>query len=915
MQSAFWKVIFSLIVTLNYSLSYGQIGDIVLPEDFYNEIVTSNFTNPVGMTFDENNTMYVWEKGGVIHIVDTNGLRLPQPLIDLSEEVGDYFDHGLLGFTLDPAFLSNGYIYLLYVVDRHHLIYHGTSQFSIDSLDQVGATIGRLTRYTADASNNFQTVDLSSRKILLGQTKTNGIPIVGRFHGMGTVAFGKDGSLIITNGDGNAGGPDVGIVADTFSEQTQVALLDGILRPEEHLGLYRSQYLGSYNGKVLRLHPETGEGLPSNPFFDPQNPNSATSKTYSYGLRNPFRVNFFPNTGSHVMSDGEPGVLLIGDVGANLFEEMNISYGGENFGWPIFAGNWSANNFLSYGVPANPLAPNSLFGTNGCDEEFLKFDALLAYPDLFPVHQNPCDNSIGIPQTIHTNVATPPFYAYKNKYLNWGEASFIHRFDDDGNYQVVEVGDTASWIEGDDISGKCSIGGIFYDQELFPEKYHGAYFHGDYGGWIKAFYFDDNQELYKTEDFLEGSDQILGLQVNPTDGCLYYINGIDGINRVCYGGNPAPKAVIEVDQYYGISPLTVQFDGSSSFDIFDDPLTYHWDFGNGQTSTDSMPTMTFVADTDEPTPFTITLTVTDTSGLTGVSEVIISLNNTPPVINIASFENGDLYPAFKTTNLPLYADVSDSESSNENLTYSWRVFLHHKDHFHPEAPDTRVETYTPIAPLGCIDEYYYVRVGLYVTDEHGLTSYTEKNTYPDCSNRRLAEVINLSAIGQDNQVLLSWATTSEDSIVRFEMERSSDIWHFKKIGEVAATGGVNMNAEYQFLDAEPLSGAMFYRLKLYRANGAFDYTDRVAFKFTFDIIDLYPNPNNGIVNIYPTDDFENVTLSFFNTQGQLIESHRLTDVRESQIEQVRTQHIQNGVYIYKIKADGQVMSGKMIFNK
>ena len=43
------------------------------------------------------------------------------PVIDISEEVGDWRDYGMLGFALDPNFATNGLIYLLYVVDYHHL--------------------------------------------------------------------------------------------------------------------------------------------------------------------------------------------------------------------------------------------------------------------------------------------------------------------------------------------------------------------------------------------------------------------------------------------------------------------------------------------------------------------------------------------------------------------------------------------------------------------------------------------------------------------------------------------------------------------------------------------------------------------------------------------------------------------------
>ena len=95
----------SLLLT---QLTYAQ------PTGFIDEVYVSGFAQAVGATFDENSRMYVWEKGGKVWIVE-NGVKSSQPLIDLSEEVGNWRDFGLLGFALDPNFLTNGYIYLLYI--------------------------------------------------------------------------------------------------------------------------------------------------------------------------------------------------------------------------------------------------------------------------------------------------------------------------------------------------------------------------------------------------------------------------------------------------------------------------------------------------------------------------------------------------------------------------------------------------------------------------------------------------------------------------------------------------------------------------------------------------------------------------------------------------------------------------------
>src|SRR5689334_10946425 len=82
-----------------------------IPSGWNDSQVGSGFTEPVGATGDANGRMYVGEKQGRVRIV-SNGV-ITGTLIDISAEVGNWRDHGLLGFTLDPNFLTNGRIYLL----------------------------------------------------------------------------------------------------------------------------------------------------------------------------------------------------------------------------------------------------------------------------------------------------------------------------------------------------------------------------------------------------------------------------------------------------------------------------------------------------------------------------------------------------------------------------------------------------------------------------------------------------------------------------------------------------------------------------------------------------------------------------------------------------------------------------------
>jgi hypothetical protein len=61
----------------------------------------------------------------------------------------------VLGFALHPNFYSNGYVYLLYVVDYYYLISFGTPGYDPNQSTTLHDTIGRLVRYTANSSDGF----------------------------------------------------------------------------------------------------------------------------------------------------------------------------------------------------------------------------------------------------------------------------------------------------------------------------------------------------------------------------------------------------------------------------------------------------------------------------------------------------------------------------------------------------------------------------------------------------------------------------------------------------------------------------------------------------------------------------------------------------------------------------------------
>lgn len=550
-----------------------------LPPGFISQTVIADWDLATGVTFAPDGRGFVWEKGGRVWLVE-DGVKSAQPLIDIHDEVGNWRDYGLLGFAIDPDFYNNGYIYLLYVVDYYHLTHFGQPDYDPDADEYFHDTIGRLTRYTCNAADGFRSVDYSSRLVLVGESISTGFPHLHQSHGVGMVFFGEDGSLMATCGDGASystiddGGFNSG--------SSNTGLADGIITLKEDVGAYRSQLVDSLSGKVIRIDPATGDGLPDNPFYDAAEPRAPRSRVWALGLRNPFRAAIRPGTGQR---HHFPGVIYIGDVGWNLWEDLNVCKGpGVNFGWPVYEGMDLQNDYATRPT-ANQDAPNPLFGMGGCTQEFFTFHDLIVQDTLDPNPSwpNPCDPGQQIPATI-------PRFVHKRPAIDWRHGSGPSR----GSYYVgfesryKNLADPNSPIPGPNFGGNTSTAGVWYTGASFPPEYHNTFFHGDYvSGWVRNFVFDENNDAVLVRDFAsEGSIAVVCMALHPIDGDLYYIDyddsGTSRLGRFRYvSDNLPPIAVAAVDPQYGPIPLTVQFTGSESSDPEGQSLTFEWDFGDG----------------------------------------------------------------------------------------------------------------------------------------------------------------------------------------------------------------------------------------------------------------------------------------------------------------------------------------------
>src|SRR5688572_5985110 len=710
--------------------------------------IGSGWDAPAGARFSpDGQRLFVWQKNGKLYVCNRDGsgnyIKQALPVADISEEVADWDAHGLVGFAPDPDFATNGLIYLLYVVDRHHLLNYGTGSYNPNTTIVGEATIGRVTRYQTTISGSNLVINPSTRFVLIGESKTTGLPILHHSHGVGTLAFAADGTLLVTMGDGASyEGLDAGSDPGTFYQQ---ALADGIIRPAENVGAFRAQLINCFNGKLLRIDPQTGNGVPSNPFYSPAEPRAPKSRVWALGLRNAFRIFIKPGTGATDPSVGDIGEVYIGDVSFASWEEMDICNApGTNFGWPIYEGNEYTIPLILGGITYKDLnvenkdEPNPLFGTGGCTRQYFLFSQLIkqSTADDNKTINNPCNAS--------SPIGTGNRYYHRRPVLEWSHAhtwAIVGIFE--GNTaSVAMIGSPESQVVGTPFSGQCSVGGIIYNGNNFPPQYNNTFFQADFAsGWIKRVSVDFTDVVTRVDDFASNFTEIVCIAQNPIDGTLVTVQlgSTNGVKRIAYGGNQPPVAKLSASKTFGPSPLSVNFTGGNSFDPTPGGsiVAYSWNFGGGTPATSTVANpgnIVFTEASGSPKKFVVKLTVTDNGGASHTDSIIISANNTPPVVKITSPVKNSLYKQGPDTLYACTATVTDAQHTGSQLKYEWQTTLRHNNHEHREGIVEAVNTSTLIQRVGFFgsDTYYWL-IELKVTDAAGLSTKDSAKIFPDRS--------------------------------------------------------------------------------------------------------------------------------------------------------------------------------------
>ncbi|TCZ72964.1 PQQ-dependent sugar dehydrogenase [Flaviaesturariibacter aridisoli] len=267
------------------------------------QVVAENLVSPLSIVEapDGSRRMFIVDQAGKIWLLPPGGSVAATPFLDLSSRIVPlmpaYDERGLLSLAFHPNFSSNGKLYVFYTAPPRA------------GGPAPGASWDNLTRVSeftvSPATAN--TVDLATERVVLeyDHPQFN--------HNGGTLAFGPDGFLYISIGDGG-NKDDVG---PGHGPDWYAANAGG-----------NAQNLNSLLGKVLRIDVNgTPYNIPAdNPYATASN---ARHEIYAFGFRNPYRFSF---------DMGGTRQLILGDAGQSLWEEVNVVTRGGNYGWNVREG-------------------------------------------------------------------------------------------------------------------------------------------------------------------------------------------------------------------------------------------------------------------------------------------------------------------------------------------------------------------------------------------------------------------------------------------------------------------------------------------------------------------------------------------------------------------------------------------------
>jgi glucose/arabinose dehydrogenase len=273
--------------------------------DFEDRLVASPGDRPMGLAFTPDGRMLIPLKTGKVRVYK-NGQLLQTPALNITSRMCSGHESGLLGIALDPDFGTSGhnYVYFYYTFRKAGVCPTDWNPANPDN------PVNRVSRFVMSGD----TINPSSEEVLI-----DNIPSPTGNHNAGDLSFGKDGYLYVSVGDGQCDyAQNSGCQINNDASRDQNILLGKILRITR-------------GGGIPASNPYTGTGSARCNITGRTDPGKKCQETFAWGLRNPFRFAFDP--------DASGTRFFIGDVGNEVWDEIDQGKAGADYAWNLCEGN------------------------------------------------------------------------------------------------------------------------------------------------------------------------------------------------------------------------------------------------------------------------------------------------------------------------------------------------------------------------------------------------------------------------------------------------------------------------------------------------------------------------------------------------------------------------------------------------
>jgi cytochrome c len=539
---------------------------------FERTVVCGDLVQPMELDVAADGRIFLIELAGVLKTID--------PLSGRQEVVGKLNvttaqENGLIGLALDPKFKENGWIYLQY-----------------SPPDFPGQHVSRF-----DFRDNR--LVLESEKVLFRYEEQRRECC----HHAGSLEFGPDGNLYIGTGDNT----------NPFNDSQGYAPLDERGDREPWDAQRTAGNTRSYNGKILRIHPEADGtySIPDGNLF-PKDKSLGHPEIYVMGCRNPWRIQVDPKTGYLYWGDVGPDAGHDNQRGPRGYDEFNQARSAGNYGWPYFIGNNFAYSLVNFatgeiGSPQDPAHPlNRSRNNTGATELPPARPAMVFYPSA-------TSTDFPMLESGGRTACAGPVYYFDPK------AKLTTRFPEqyDRTFFAYE------W-------SRSAIYAIHLDQQSNVER-------------IERF-LPDMKFVRPVDMVFDASGALLVIEYGETWG----VNRDARLVRLDYiRGNRKPVAVAQAKNDVGREPLTVELSAAGSSDKDGDPLEFQWSsiragVPNAQRQILSQKQQ-FQIEFDTPGVYTIELQAKDAEGATDVTSLPVIVGNARPQVEFVTPRDGDFF--------------------------------------------------------------------------------------------------------------------------------------------------------------------------------------------------------------------------------------------------------------------------------